>query len=174
VCQSPAVAIIAAAGNNEVVPLTGHPQSRFPAAFDGVSGVAALAKDDLNPSTPDALATYSDLADDQPTAGFAAFGGDVAAGPAPLKTDAANGMLGVFIEQLPVELPPPTGGVALTPNESGWARWAGTSFAAPVVSAILANLISRNNMTPLVARMLLGIKASDIDVINAVPARQLA
>jgi len=174
VCQSPAVAIIAAAGNNEVVPLTGHPQSRFPAAFDGVSGVAALAKDDLNPSTPDALATYSDLADDQPTAGFAAFGGDVAAGPAPLKTDAANGMLGVFIEQLPVELPPPTGGVALTPNESGWARWAGTSFAAPVVSAILANLISRNNMTPLVARMLLGIKAPDIDVINAVPARQLA
>jgi len=61
VCQSPAVAIIAAAGNNEVVPLTGHPQSRFPAAFDGVSGVAALAKDDLNPSTPDALASIAGL-----------------------------------------------------------------------------------------------------------------
>lgn len=174
VCQSPAVAIIAAAGNNESASPIVHLQARYPAAFDGVSGVAALAKDDLNPRTPDVLATYSDLADDQPSAGFAAFGGDVAVGPAPLKADAANGMLGVFIEQLPVELPPPTGGVALTPNSSGWARWAGTSFSAPVVSAILANLISRNNMTPLVARQLLGISAPDIDVINAIPARQLA
>jgi subtilase family protein len=173
VCQSPAVVIIAAAGNNQVVPAAGHLQARYPAAFDGVSGVAALAKDDLNPSTPDVLATYSDLADDQASQGFAAFGGDVAAGPAPSKADAANGMLGVFIEDLPEELPPPTGGVALTPNTSGWARWAGTSFSAPVVSAILANLISRNNMTPLVARQQLGISAPDTDVSNAVPARQV-
>jgi len=173
VCQSSNVVIVAAAGNNEVVPPTGHPQARYPAAFDGVSGVAALAKDDLDPGTPDALATYSHLADDQLSEGFAAFGGDVAAGPAPLRADAANGMLGVFIEELPEELPPPTGGVALTPNTSGWARWSGTSFATPVVSAILANLIS-SNMTPLVAREQLGIDAPDIDVSNAVPARQFS
>ncbi|MEO7912940.1 MAG: S8/S53 family peptidase [Roseiflexaceae bacterium] len=170
VCQSPAVAIIAAAGNNEVVPAVGHPQTRYPAAFEGVSGVAALAKDDLNPLTPDLLATYSDLADDQLNEGFAAFGGDVAAGPVPLKADAANGMLGVFIDQLPETLL--TGDVTLTPNISGWARWSGTSFSAPVISAILANLISRNNTTPLVARQLLGINAPDIDVNNAVSARQ--
>jgi hypothetical protein len=173
VCQSPAVVIIAAAGNNEVVPAVGHLQARYPAAFDGVSGVAALTKDDLNPSTPDTLATYSDLADDQPSEGFAAFGGDVAAGSVPLKADAANGMLGVFIDQLPEALPPPSVDVALTFNDSGWARWSGTSFSAPVVSAIIANLISRNNTTPLVARQLLGIKAPDVDVNNAVSARQV-
>jgi hypothetical protein len=172
VCQSPAVAIVAAAGNSEGSLAGGHPAARYPAAFDGVAGVAALAKDDLNPSTPDALATYSDLADDQPSEGFAAFGGDVAAGPAPSKADPANGMLGIFIEELPEELPPPTGGIAMTPNTSGWARWSGTSFSAPIVSAILANLISRNNMTPLVARQQLGISAPDIDVTNAVSARQ--
>jgi hypothetical protein len=83
-------------------------------------------------------------------------------------------MLGVFIEDLPEALPPPTGGVVLTPNTSGWARWSGTSFSAPVVSAILANLISGNNMTPLVARQQLGISTPDIDVTNAVSARQFS
>jgi hypothetical protein len=173
VCQSPNVVIIAAAGNNEVVPLTGHPQARYPAAFDGVSGVAALTKDDLNPSTPDTLATYSDLEDDQPSEGFAAFGGDVVAGSVPLTADAVNGMLGVFIDQLPVALPPPTGGVAFALNTTGWARWSGTSFSAPVVSAIIANLISSKHTTALVARQLLGIKAPDVDVNNAVLARQV-
>jgi hypothetical protein len=170
VSQSPNVVIVAAAGNSDGA--AGHPLARYPAAFEAVSGVAALAKDDLNPSTPDVLATYSDLADDQPDEGFAAFGGEAAGGLPPLKTDAANGMLGVFIEQLPVEIPPPTG-VALTPNTSGWARWAGTSFSAPIVSAILANLIS-SSFSPLGARDQLVLTAPDVDVNNAVPARQLA
>jgi subtilisin family serine protease len=170
VSQSTAVAIIAAAGNNETVPPVGHPQTRYPAAFDGVAGVAALVKDDLNSATPDVLAPYSALADEAPDAGFAAFGGDAAIGPAPIKADTANGMLGVFIEDLPQVIPT---GVGLGLNTTGWVRWSGTSFSAPIVSAIVANLVSRTiNTTPLVARDQLASLAPDTDVTNAVVARQ--
>jgi subtilase family serine protease len=57
-------------------------------------------------------------------------------------------MLGVFIEPYPVPNAPPNTS-NWVPNTTGWARWAGTSFAAPMVSAVLANMIGRGNTAPL-------------------------
>lgn len=44
-----------------------------------------------------------------------------------------HGMLGIYIGDFP----------DAQPNTNGWAWWAGTSFAAPVISSLLAGLISQ-------------------------------
>jgi subtilisin family serine protease len=130
------VVVVAAVGND------GGISARYPAAFDAVSGVAALQKDDLNPATDPALTDYSNATDDQPAEGFAAFGGEKV-GTAPPVTDAVKGMLGLFIGHIPVPGIPATNAI-MTPNLTGWVRWAGTSFATPIVSAVIANLFSTN------------------------------
>jgi Subtilase family len=167
ISQLPDVVIVAAAGNSGVGGL--HPLARFPAAFEGIAGVAALKKDDNNPLTPPELADYSDQADDQPTERFAAFGGEATASTPPL-TDPAKGMLGVFIEWLPTPGAQP-GSFSQLPNYSGWARWAGTSFAAPIVSAVLANLLSEQR-DKANAVFTLDQSSDDVGVQNAVPVTQ--
>jgi hypothetical protein len=66
--------------------------------------------------------------------GIAAAPGQMAEIPAPTdgRMDAVAGLFSA--EQLP--LTPPGAGV----NKTGWAYWSGTSFAAPVISAIAADL----------------------------------
>jgi len=61
--QWPNVAIVAAAGNDGGA-LGTHPKARFPAAFEHVTGVAALAASAAAGTSP-ALTSYSDQADDQ-------------------------------------------------------------------------------------------------------------
>jgi len=167
ISQLPDVLVVAAAGNIGVGGL--HPLARFPAALEGIAGVAALKQDDNNPLTPPELTDYSDQADDQPAEGFAAFGGEATPSTPPI-ADLTKGVLGVFIEFLPFPDSSPAG-FGFQVNNSGWARWAGTSFAAPIVSAILANLLSESR-TKADAVAVLDQASDDIAVQNAVPVRQ--
>jgi hypothetical protein len=125
------VAVVAAAGNGGSIALGTPPDAGVPAAYDTVTGVGALNQDNLTP------AEYTNKSDTPITLGFAAFGGEVASGTTPLTADPSKGVLGAFIDDLPGPLP----------NSSGWVRWAGTSFAAPIVTAALANTLSRQSNT---------------------------
>lgn len=111
--------VIAAAGNNGS---GGHrPAALYPAAYDSVLGVAALSKD---PNNPQKLipASYSDLADTPTTQGIAVFGGEEGDG---------NGVPGVFVGPFPHG----------RSNTTGYAWWAGTSFATPMITGLAAALI---------------------------------
>lgn len=141
------VAVIAAAGNQGNAGLAAIPEAQAPASYADVTGVGALKRDNITP------ASYTNKADAPPTVGFAAFGGEVALGTDPPTTDLTNGVLGVFIDNLPDSLI----------NETGWVRWAGTSFSTPIVTAALANVLSRtaNTDDPLLAvNDLLGLMPS--------------
>jgi len=94
---------------------------RLPALVEGVIGVSSVRP---NPGgmRPVRLSHFSNNDDliDPPDDGASAFGEDVA---------------GLFSSEAY-----PDG----TPNNSGWATWSGTSFATPIVSAIVARLMARN------------------------------
>jgi subtilisin family serine protease len=116
--------IVAAAGNDG---LNGdRPPARYPAALDGVLGVGALARGDIP-------AEYSNLSDKPIRAGVATFGGRANNGAA----QPGESVLGVYTGPLPGA----TLGTTI-PNTSGWAWWAGTSFAAPILSGSLAALLA--------------------------------
>jgi hypothetical protein len=118
-------AVIAAAGNDGTQRYHGPP-ARFPAAYPQVVGVGAL-------DTNDTLALYSNTSDKPASQGLAIFGGNVASNQSgALAADPSKGVLGVYIGAPPDKLP----------NQSGWARWAGTSFATPVVSALIARWLA--------------------------------
>lgn len=154
VLREQGVILVAAAGNDARAGVAKRPSTRYPAAFDSVVGVGALVEGD-NP------AIYSNQADvfygieagapgsgygsaayetkgaqsSQPLPqGVATFGGDIV-------THGKNGtqalehqsVLGIYTGQAPHG-----------DNTHGWAWWAGTSFAAPVVSGTLAALLSEN------------------------------
>lgn len=117
--------MVAAAGNDGAADYL-HPPARYPAAYQNVIGVAALDADDQP-------AVYTNTSDTPSQAGYAVFGGSVANPVATVPdADPDHGVLGVYIGVTPDKYP----------NESGWARWAGTSFAAPVISAVLARLLA--------------------------------
>lgn len=122
--------IVAAAGND------GDPQTapfaRYPAALPNVNGVAAINRDQDR-------ASYSNRSERQGEIGVAAFGG--AATPSG-QTDPDKGMLGLYIGDFP------PGTFQAKDPANGWARWAGTSFAAPVISGMLATLLNRSIQDP--------------------------
>lgn len=131
--RHPYVGTIAAAGN-DAKPNKAPPQARIPAAFDSVLGVAALKHDNATP------AEYSNIADMPKSDGLATFGGDVAAfqttitgALADIYSDPQYGIVGAYIGSFPDR----------RPNKTGWARWAGTSFATPIVSGFVAALMSK-------------------------------
>ncbi|MCB0076096.1 MAG: S8/S53 family peptidase [Anaerolineales bacterium] len=140
--QEQNASIVAAAGNEGHN--GNHPPARYPAALHNVVGVAASKAD--NSMTP-----YSNLADSPPSDGFQVIGGMirhltsskwVSHCSNSSSVDIANndpnqgelGLLGIFTRPFPN----PNG--ADTPNSNGWGFWAGTSFAAPIVAALLARL----------------------------------
>lgn len=124
--------VVAAAGNDSVYRgVRRQPRwgPRLPALYDEVLGVAA---DTIRPAVP---ARYSNRGEDPAAVvrdAVATFGGDLALdGLSP-----SGGVIGVFsAEQFPPMLPP--AGPAL--NTTGWAEWAGTSFATPIMAGITAN-----------------------------------
>jgi hypothetical protein len=124
--------VVAAAGNDSVFRgVERHPRwgPRLPALYDHVLGVAA------DTVRPDAPARYSNRGE-VPTApvrdAVATLGGDLAAdGLSP-----SGGVIGVYsTEQFPPLLPP----AAPALNVTGWAEWAGTSFATPIMAGVAAN-----------------------------------
>lgn len=130
------VCLVAAAGNDSGcaptedcarAPTNDRYRARFPAAFDEFIGVAALTR-----GTAPRPAGYSNYADNPVNAGFAALGGE--AGP-------GQGVLGIYLGDFPVQRNP-DGSFDYQVNTSGWAWWAGTSFAAPLVSGLAAAILS--------------------------------
>lgn len=110
--------IVAAAGNDS-------DDAGYPAAFNSVVGVAAL--DRTGEPAPYTNKADSHLGDPRLTyAGVATFGGRDSSG--------ADGMIGIYTAPSY-----PDG----TLNTSGWAYWSGTSFAAPVISALIARGLSQ-------------------------------
>jgi hypothetical protein len=124
---------VAAAGNDNPAEIDGMPAppsralARFPAAFGSVIGVGALTREGE-------IARYSNKPDDPEPEGFYVFGGNVDGKSTDDKWMASktDGILGVYTH----ESYPDNGGC----NTSGWARWAGTSFASAVVTGILAQV----------------------------------
>jgi subtilisin family serine protease len=116
--------MVAAAGNdaqrNRHRNYHGRPSARYPAAFDTVIGVGALPRGASGSGI--AAASYSNLADRPQKTGFATLGGE---------DGVENGVLGLYIG------PFPDG----RPNDTKWAWWAGTSFATPIVTGLVAGLL---------------------------------
>jgi hypothetical protein len=125
------VYFVAAAGNDNTATLPNRPEADYPAALTNVLGVGAL--DRMNQPTD-----YSNMSDRPPTDGLATFGGIRAANGQ--DTDNVDGVLGIYTSEFPTPLAGPPG--SQPPNIQGWARWAGTSFAAPMISGGIAAVIS--------------------------------
>jgi hypothetical protein len=130
------VLVVAAAGNDGPPArraLAQH-EARCPAAFATVVGIGAL--DEAGNST-----AYSNKADRQPLQGLATFGGGEepldAASPRPHRAAAGHALLGVYTGSFYNGA-----GRRRRTNRNGWAWWAGTSFAAPIISGLLAQLVA--------------------------------
>ena len=135
--------IVAAAGNDGLKNPPDHPKARYPAAFDKVTGVGALEQITRVPGRQGVKADYtpySNLADDKERRGFITFGGRIAPGNPPdhASADKFGGMLGIYTGDFPDG----------TFNSTGWARWAGTSFATPVVAGLIAKLLCMDASMP--------------------------
>jgi subtilisin family serine protease len=121
------VLVVAAAGNDYHG--RGHrAEPRLPAAYDSVLGVAAVNRQTqpANFSNRGDRAVYGN--------GVAVFGGSRGALVAGHAAEEQDKIIGIFSAE---DFPLGAGA-----NETGWAYWAGTSFATPVISAIAANLWS--------------------------------
>jgi hypothetical protein len=124
--------VVAAAGNDSVYRgIERHPRwgPRLPALYDEVLGVAA---DTIRPSVPARYSNLGEVAAASVRDAVATLGGDLAAdGVSP-----SGGVIGVYTaEQFPPLLPPAQPAL----NTTGWAEWAGTSFATPIMAGVAAN-----------------------------------
>ncbi|MCI0555166.1 MAG: S8 family serine peptidase, partial [Anaerolineae bacterium] len=120
--------VIAAAGNDHEPggPEAERPQARYPAAFESVVGVGALKK-----GSPLGHAEYSDQSDRPAETGITTLGGE---------KGVDNGVLGIYIGKFPDEKDDNKPGPE---NKCDWAWWAGTSFAAPIISGATAAVLSK-------------------------------
>lgn len=157
------VIVVAAAGNH--IGESPRPPATFPAAFKNVIGVGALPKaSSITPSEHKA-ASYSNLSDDRnPDEGFMIFGGEPGYG---------NGVHSIYISEFPVyaegcisylwrkltgtgfdgwkgpgHIPPDPKTLGISRvryevHDKPYAYWAGTSFAAPHITGIVANWCSQ-------------------------------
>lgn len=141
------VLLVAAAGNDGQRP-EGRPAPAAPARYDSVLGVGALRADGeaARFSNRGDIAVFGN--------GVAVFGGNVkpdSSGDLGVIDGGTNGLPDAVVGAAIAPTLPPEG----TPNETGWARWAGTSFAAPIVSGLAAARWSRPDGGTIAARDLL-------------------
>jgi Subtilase family len=144
------VFLLAAAGNDGDPSTNPHPLPHYPAAYHTVVGVGALNADD-SPTT------YSNAGDDLLAEGMAVFGGNI---DPSLNGDAdpQHGMVGVYISpQFP----------SAQINDSGLARWSGTSFATPTLTGTVAKLVGPTG-SPNPAQAIVALRAIDLSPISAV------
>jgi hypothetical protein len=126
------IVVVAAAGNDAND--GHHPPARSPAAFQSVIGVGALTRPSEDRSEQ-VVASYSNVGS------YVTLGGD---------EGEEQGVLGVYISPFPMyngTIPDNKrevnrDHVEYHPNKSGWAWWAGTSFAAPIITGILAQTLN--------------------------------
>jgi len=136
--------VIAAAGNDRREDGV-RPNARYPAAFDNVLGVGSLPKDTAWENVPYTPASYSNISDQPGNVGVTTFGGEGGEG---------KGVLGLYIGEFPVDPNPRWwqrflnwlitllgGHVAGPPNLTNIAWWAGTSFAAPILTGTIAAVL---------------------------------
>ena len=137
------IVIVSAAGNE--ARSGGRPPASYPAAFSGVVGVGALPAGNPTYSSGRYMpASYSNLSFDPrnklASEGFMTFGGEIDL-PQPRDTVpiSTQGVLGVYVGKLLRNATNAhVSNLRLTPSSEGWARWAGTSFAAPIITGLLA------------------------------------
>jgi Subtilase family len=139
--------IVVAAAGDDTEPGKQRAPARLPAAYENVIGVGAMPKLSNSAVSPFPTASYSNLADNPPSDGFVTLGGE--AGP-------GKGVFGTYISQSP-HFPGESGGnppvdpaeakrehLTYRANLQGSAEWAGASFAAPIITGILANWCSQH------------------------------
>lgn len=145
--------VIAAAGNDwNQDENQDRPDARFPAAFSSAVGVGALNTVlRSNGSRQYEPSSYSNKSDEPEYIGIATLGGEPGEN---------NGILGVYIGKFPsmklwLQRFSPVlrpfvallyairwGSFSGPDNKNDWAWWAGTSFATPIVSGIIASVLS--------------------------------
>jgi hypothetical protein len=147
------VIVVAAAGDDTDLdsPLNEDKKrasARLPAAYDKVIGVGALPKGFPRENGKFKAASYSNFADNPPDTGYMTLGGEPGHG---------KGILGLYISEFPDYTgaggKPPKDPKESTrdhlkysPNEGkgeGNVEWAGASFAAPIITGLVANWCSR-------------------------------
>jgi hypothetical protein len=157
----PNVVSVAAAGNDNPDMADGsflnRREARRPAVFGNVIGVGALTR-------TGEIARYSNQPDDPAPQGFYAFGGDVSDDEPQIDgkwiAHRKNGILGLYTHSS-------YAGDPSASNNSGWARWAGTSFAAAVVTGVLAQ-----TYPPPLVEFLRGVAEEKRDEGHVLPVRQ--
>lgn len=154
VISHPNITVVAAAGNEankvnqkgEVVE-PGRPSAWYPAAFDKVLSVAALPKHYFRDTAQEGKivpATYSNSAHsedpdkkDKAHYSFATFGGERRNKPGnPFAP--ADGVVGVYIGKIPKQNLDGSFSQDGPDNQTYVGQWAGTSFATPIISALVA------------------------------------
>jgi Subtilase family len=144
--------VVAAAGNDSRKTPDGqrNPRAaRYPAAFTQVIGVGSMPKDaKRGPNNKYEASSFSNLADAPARNGILALGGE---------PGAEQGVLGIYLGEFPEE-DAGSGQTTATNssqatneygwaevvsnNKNGWAWWAGTSFATPILTATIASVLS--------------------------------
>lgn len=120
-------------------------ETRYPAQFLDIIGVGALNRD------RNTLAGYSNKADQPRIQGIYAFGGDYDYKKKRLAANIESGLkieqgiIGIFTGNARDLIPGKRDEVAFSDQAKGYAEWAGTSFAAPIVSACIALLWSAHS-----------------------------
>lgn len=146
--------IVAAAGNDSKKEENQRKAqaARYPAAFSRVVGVGAIPKD----AVPDGngkyeASSFSNLADKPQQNGIMALGGEEGEN---------NGVLGIYIGEFPptVAADGSSNGAGWDKGgkkgQTGWAWWSGTSFATPILTGVIASVLTTAAVPPTTQRAL--------------------
>ncbi len=136
--------IVGAAGNDSFTPyIPTRIGPRYPAAFPEVISVAAVDKSGD-------MASYSNYPQvPSQHNGIATYGGSLPR-VSDIKQDNVDAVIGVYSATTypALEARNPVLPDLPAPNNDGWAYWSGTSFAAPIISAVAARVLETLQRLP--------------------------